>query len=316
MSKATAIIRYDGPALADHSMDVADLAPAILGLSEIAKIANQKINGEQSSVKVFISVDTEQKCFQFNIEIAQTLLRQVSLLLNNEHVATAKDIAGWIGIIGAPTYSVFKAYKWIGKLKVTLSELEITEGVSNVVMQNVSNVVMQNVSNSSITVNKNTYNLMSDPDVMRNVRSVVEPLTKDGYDKLQFEKDGEVVDEISASEGLDIYSMNAESLEVKQLINKTTFPAKVKVKKPDLLGDSQWSFVWDKAIVAKIEDAAWLERFHNAEISILSGSYLDVMLRMEIALDENREPVGDPKYYITKVNAVIPPNIQEQLFRE
>ena len=98
MSKATAIIRYDGPALAEHSMDVSDLAPALLGLSEIAKIANQKINGEQSSVKVFISVDTEQKCFQFNIEIAQTLLQQVSLILHNEHVATAKDIANGLAL--------------------------------------------------------------------------------------------------------------------------------------------------------------------------------------------------------------------------
>ena len=95
MSKATAIIRYDGPALAAHSMDVSDLAPALLGLSEIAKIANRKINGDQSSVKVYISVDTEQKCFQFNIEIAQTLLQHVSLLIHNEHMATAKEIAEW-----------------------------------------------------------------------------------------------------------------------------------------------------------------------------------------------------------------------------
>ena len=193
------------------------------------------------------------------------------------------------------------------KQKVTLNELKIKEVGSN--------VVMRSVDNSSVTVNIHTYHMMSDPDVIRNVRSVVKPLTKDGYDKLQFEKDGEVVDDISASEGRDIYSMNAESLEVQKLINKTTFPAKVKVKKPDLLGDSQWSVLWDRAIVAKIEDAAWLERFHNAEISILPGSYLDVMLRVEIALDENREPVGDPKYYIAEVNAVIPPNRQEQLFK-
>ena len=306
MSKTTAIIRYDGPALAEHSMDVSDLAPALLGLSEIAKIANRKINGEHSSVKVFIRVDTEQKCFQFNIEIAQTLIQQVSLLLHNGQVATAEEIAKWIGIIGGSTLGVFKAYKWIVKQKVTLNELSIKDVSGNVVMTNVDN---------SVTVNKNTYYLLGDAEVIGNVKNVVKPLTKEGYDKLQFEKDGEVVDEISAAEGQEIYAMNADSLEVQRLVNKTTFPAKVKVKKPDLLGDSQWSVIFDKAIVAKIEDAGWLERFHNGEISILPGSYLDVMLRMEIALDDNREPIGDPKYYIAEVKDVIRPSQQTNLFK-
>ena len=31
MSKISTVVRYDGPALAEHSMDVADLAPALLG---------------------------------------------------------------------------------------------------------------------------------------------------------------------------------------------------------------------------------------------------------------------------------------------
>ena len=307
MSKATSIIRYDGPALSEHSMDVSDLAPALLGLSEIAKIANRKTNGDQSSVKVFISVDTEQKCFQFNIEIAQTILQHVSLLLHNEHVATAKDIAEWIGIVGGPTYGIFKAYKWIAKRKVTLNELVIKEAGSN--------VTIRHVDNSSITMNINSYHMFKDPDVIRHVKSVVRPLTKDGYDKLQFEKDGKVVDEISSDEGRDLYAMNAESLEVQQLVNKTTIPARVKVKKPDLLGDSQWSVVWDRAIVAKIEDVGWSERFHNAEISMLPGSYLDVMLRIEIPLDEKREPMGDPKYYIVEIKEVIPPHRQEVFFK-
>lgn len=307
MSKATSIIRYAGPALSEHSMDVSDLAPALLGLSEIAKIANRKTNGDQSSVKVFITIDKEQKCFQFNIEIAQTILQHVALLFHNEHVATAKEIAEWIGIVGGSTYGIFKAYKWIAKRKVTLNELDIKEANDN--------VIIQHVDNSSITMNINSYHMLKDPDVIRHARSVVRPLTKDGYDKLQFEKDGEVVDEISSDEGRDIYAMNAESLEVQQLVNKTTIPARVKVKKPDLLGDSQWSVVWDRAIVAKIEDVGWLERFHNAEISLLPGSYLDVMLRIEIPLDEEREPMGDPRYYIVEIKEVIPPHRQEELFK-
>ena len=63
MSKISSIVRYDGPALAEHSMDVADLALALIGLSEIVKIYNKKFNGDRSAVKVLVKVDTEQKCF-------------------------------------------------------------------------------------------------------------------------------------------------------------------------------------------------------------------------------------------------------------
>lgn len=45
------VIRYDGPALADHSMDVADLAPALMALSDLLKIANTYMNGDRAGVK-------------------------------------------------------------------------------------------------------------------------------------------------------------------------------------------------------------------------------------------------------------------------
>lgn len=39
-------IRYDGPALSEHDMDVQDLAPALLALADIIQIANRKFNGD------------------------------------------------------------------------------------------------------------------------------------------------------------------------------------------------------------------------------------------------------------------------------
>ena len=126
VSKATATVRYDGPALAEHSMDVADLAPALLGLSEIVKIANKKFNGDRSAVKVLVNVDREQRCFQCDIQITQGLFHHLSLLLSSENIATAKDILEWIGIIGGGPggiYGLFRLYKWITNKNVSLNEL-------------------------------------------------------------------------------------------------------------------------------------------------------------------------------------------------
>jgi hypothetical protein len=42
------------------------------------------------------------------------------------------------------------------------------------------------------------------------------------------------------------------------------------VKKPDLLGDSKWQFIYNKNIEAKIEDELFLEKVRNRQIVILA----------------------------------------------
>ena len=316
MSKATAIVRYDGSALSDHAMDVADLAPALLGLSEIVKIANRRLNGDRSCVKVLVNVDTEHKCFQFSIEIVQTIMQRLALLVDTDATATATEIARCVGIIGGLDgggVGLFKAYKWLAKQKTTLNELDIEDQGSDVLLRNIDN---RGGTINVCNVNKPAYHVMSEADVIKRAKDVVRPLTKAGYDKLQFEKDGAIVDEITDEDGRAICAMNPESLQVEQGVNKTTSQAKVRVKSPDHPGDSRWSVVHERVILAKVEDAGWLERYQKAEIDVPPGSFLDVLLRTEIMLDSKNSPIDEPKYFITEVLAVIPPDRQGDLFTD
>ena len=50
-------IRYDGPALANHEMDVQDLAPALLALADVVQFANQRFNGAAANIKVLVNAD-------------------------------------------------------------------------------------------------------------------------------------------------------------------------------------------------------------------------------------------------------------------
>ena len=289
-------------------MDAADLAPALLGLANLVKAANSQVNGERSNVKVLISVDNEHKCFEFVVEIVQTIMQRLAMFAENDSVATAKEIAERVGIIGSPGIGLFGAYKWLKKQNVTLTELNKEEHGSE--------VTLRNVIGSDITVNINTYNLMTKPEVVGHVQDVVRPLTREGYDKLQFEDDGTIADEFSSDDARYICAISPESLEVRHLVNKSTFEARVKVKRPDYLGDSQWAVIHDKAIMAKVEDANWLERFHKMEVLVPPGSYLRVMLRIEIMLDGNNDPMGEPRHFIAKVLSVIPPDQQGELFAD
>jgi hypothetical protein len=42
------LLKYEGDALVDHSIDVTDLAPALLGLSELVDEANHVINNDRT----------------------------------------------------------------------------------------------------------------------------------------------------------------------------------------------------------------------------------------------------------------------------
>ena len=85
-------IRYDGPALSRGEMDVQDLAPALLAIAEIAKIANQKFNGDRASIKVMVNADIEHKCFQLDLSLVQSWIDQARVLIGDENVTTLNQI--------------------------------------------------------------------------------------------------------------------------------------------------------------------------------------------------------------------------------
>lgn len=296
--KAIAIIRYDGPAVADHSMDAADLAPALSALSNLVRVTNRELYGSQTSTRVLVQARAEPACFEFQVEIVQFLAHQAGALFEDELRSRAVEIAVTVGLLGS--VGLFKLHRWLARQSVSRAHLSVNRSNGSTVIVNARN-------NRDIHVTNNTFNVFSTPEVDSQVKEVVRPLTKDGYKKLEFEVNGEVVEGFSAQDGRDMCDYDPDIPDVAKRIKISTARAKVKVKKPDLIGDSMWSVIHDKTIDVKMEDQPWLDRFHAAEVLVPAGSHLDVDLRTEVRLDTNEDPVGDPRYYISRVHTVIPP---------
>ena len=216
LKKSTITIRYDGADLAGHQMDVSDLAPALLGLSDIFKIANTKYNGDRASIRVLISTDIEHQCFQFDIHIVQSLWDQAkTTLLGNDNIASAEEIGKWIGLIGGGSgsiYGLLKFLKWLKEGNADTSELKV-ENSSN------STTIITG-PNASITVYSPTYELSKDQIVLKNVKKVVSPITKDGYDSVEFESNNEVeaLSSKDAASIIDATSHAAEELNNPQFV--------------------------------------------------------------------------------------------------
>ena len=71
MSKAAFRVAYDGDALASHTMDIRDLAPALLGLGDIFVEANRLLNGKEAKVEVHVTPNMEAGCFDLGLEVLQ-----------------------------------------------------------------------------------------------------------------------------------------------------------------------------------------------------------------------------------------------------
>jgi hypothetical protein len=88
MSKTQFTIAYDGEALRDGTMDVRDLAPALLAVGQLFDAANSVLNGEAARVAVTVRA-THPGSFFIDLELAQSLARQIIGLLAGDEVTAA-----------------------------------------------------------------------------------------------------------------------------------------------------------------------------------------------------------------------------------
>ena len=111
MSKTTFSISYDGPALQSGSMDVRDLAPALLAVGQLFEAVNEEINGDKTKVKVNV-VATNRGSFEIVLDLSQGILQQAVSLLNTDETTAAINLLKLITLTGSG-YGLIKFFKWI-----------------------------------------------------------------------------------------------------------------------------------------------------------------------------------------------------------
>ncbi len=84
------------------------------------------------------------------------------------------------------------------------------------------------------------------------------------------------------------------------------------IRKPDLLGNSQWEFRHGKdSLHANIEDRHWLETLHSGEVSIVSGISIDCTVAYRYEYDD-RGNLLSKHHDVVKVHRVIVPSGETQ----
>jgi hypothetical protein len=297
-------IRYDGPALVGHDMDVQDLAPALLALADIIQIANRKFNGDSASIKVLVNADIEQKCFQLDVSLVQSMLDQAATLLGQKDVVTVKEIAEWIGLIVTTSTSLFGIWRWISGQK---SEGGVTFEVGDVAG---TTVIIVNGSGNSITVPSGAAALLADDEVTKHVKSVLKPLEKEGYNDMSFLFGDKEVVKIDETEARKIISSPSliQTDDPHQSISKIR--GIVRIKSPQYEGSAKWSLLWNGRIIEaemSEEAAEWVKKFQSNNVNAPPGTVLDVTMSEMVKLNLSGTAVSKPSYVVMEVHDWTPP---------
>ena len=306
MTNIKTTIKFDGPALDGKAMDVAHLAPSLLALSDLVKQTNRYANGDRAGVKVLVSADLEQKCFELTVELALTIWEQTKLLIADDRVQTAKEIAEWIGIIGGSTYGLFKFIKWIKGRKIeSVTVLKVTDG------QNMVEIKVEGESDQ-IQITQAVYELYANLQTRQKAVAVLAPLREDGYETLEFYEEDAVYVKFTAS---DVPAPDCSDLPevIPQNIHTSTIRTSVKIRKPAYEGQSRWTVMYKRAIDASFDDEEWLNDFQSGKVDAPPGSSLDIDLEEQYITNENDEIMGDPTHRIKKVHSVKLPLKQRRL---
>lgn len=107
------------------------------------------------------------------------------------------------------------------------------------------------------------------------------------------------------NQGLQLSAGDLEALLTKETLTSTSEMI-LRVKKLDLLGDSQWEFRYDgKSLNARLADYDWLQRFRARQVAVLPGDSFRAMVERSVAYSFDNE-VMSVRYVIRRILEVMP----------
>ena len=174
---------YYGPALVDGSMNVRDLAPAMMALGSFFEVANRISNGQNTSISVNVRA-TSASSFHVAFEVFQNL-QAMEVLGIDDFLTTANALKGLL--LGGGTGGLLALIKLLRGRKPQITKV--------------------NADLYKLTVDGQTYEvpmvllrLYQEVQIRRNIQDMVKPVKEPGIDRLVFHSDGQIAQEVTKRE--------------------------------------------------------------------------------------------------------------------
>jgi hypothetical protein len=269
VSSAELTISYDGEMLRTGLMDVQELAPALLASGTLIQKANRFLNGETTSITLKVKSDFQRGSFLVNFVVDQSLLEQAkNFLLQHPNIKEAKDILDtiffYVGLPIGATRGLFELLKFLRNKKP-----------DTVTIEDKSDTVTIVLGEQHITVNQNVYKLYQDPEARRAASTLIEPLNREGIDKLEI-KHGDEIETVTKE---DAEAFSYFELEGEILLDSVA-ESWLSIIALSFKPEHKWRFsTGGSTLTANITDQDFWDRVHKHEEIFEEEDQLLVALR-------------------------------------
>lgn len=169
---------YDGEALQHNEMDVRDLAPALLAISDVLDEANKITYGDKTKVQVNVKGTFKSGSFGFDLSVVQGGIDGLTSLFNSEQANAASNLLGILGFI-IPGGGLIGLLLWLRNRKI--------KNIENV---NETKTIIEVENEEKYETNPRVIALFSNVKIRTSIQKVItEPLSKEGISSFAIKKD-------------------------------------------------------------------------------------------------------------------------------
>ena len=261
-SQARLDMVYDGPALADGSMNVRDLAPAMMAVGGFFEAANRVANAERASVSVNVRAISAGS-FDVFFEVVQNLESTDVLKADiGDFISTANALKALLLGGGGAATGIFALIKWlrgrtpqVRKISEDLYELTVDGETYEVPMQ--------------------LLRLYQDVEVRRNIRDMVRPVKEPGIEVFMLREGGQTVQEVTKDD-IDAF----EVPEYQELILDDIRQYAFSIVSLAFKENNKWRLTDGRnTFPVSMKDEAFQQRVDNNHVAFAKGDVLVCDLR-------------------------------------
>lgn len=169
-------IKYDGPALVAHQMDVRELAPALMALASLLEEANREAYPDGNEVRVQVKGTFKGGSFGVDLIALQSIKDQLVSLLNGPEstaAATLFGILGGVGLVKGVYAGLIQLIKWLnGRKPSSITRVDDHEVVE----------IRTDDTVETLEIDLIAGKLYRSRQVRQSLAKVLKPLERDGID--------------------------------------------------------------------------------------------------------------------------------------
>lgn len=254
MSKATFKVKYIGDALDSHSMDVKDLAPALLAMGRAFEDANRILNHDAAKVNLRIQA-TNAGSFEIVFELYQGLSSQLNAFVSgmslDDAVALKDLLLGGDGLLAL--------LLWLQNRKI------------NKIIEEGDTIEIVTQDGAKMSFPSKTLPLLQDEGVRSSLKDMASPLKSKGIDSVEID-DGQ--SEKIVLQKSDQASFKLPEIEEEVLVDETRSAAYT-ILAPDFEEGNKWR-VHDgqSSIWVKFEDYDFIKDVQDKVKAFAKGDTL------------------------------------------